>query len=145
MNCTLYEFAELVKELTEMNGTENDLTAEEYINFDNEISSFDLPINSETVDWKATSIQECFNEYVNREQRIELDSEDDEEPDDIEDEQESVHEVTPREALAMTDRLMHTNGISDESQIALFGVKKNIEKVVINNQKQKDIRDYLYK
>ena len=128
-----------------MNGAENDLTAEEYIDFDNEISSFDPPINSETVDWKATSIQECFNEYVNREQRIELDSEDDEEPDDTEDEQESVHEVTPREALALIDRLMRTNVISDEDQIALFEVKGNLEKVAINNQKQKDIRDYFYK
>ena len=76
---------------------------------------------------------------------MELDSEDDEEPDDIEDEQESVHEMTPREALAMIDRLMHANGIGDEDQIALFGVKENLEKVVINNQKQKDIRDYFYK
>ena len=121
--------------MNEMNGAENDLTAEEYIDFGNEISSFDPPINSETVDWKATSIQECFNEYVNREQRIEFDSEDDEEPDDNENEKESVHEVTPREALAIIDRLMHTSGISDEDQIVLLGVKENLEKVVINNQK----------
>ena len=45
----------------------------------------------------------------------------------------------------MIDRLIHTNGISDENLIALFGVKENLEKVVINNQKQKDIRDYFYK
>ena len=32
------------------------------------------------VDWKAASSQECFNEYVNKEQRIEIDIEDDEEP-----------------------------------------------------------------
>ena len=57
------EFAELSKKLTEMNEAENDFTAEEYIDFDNEISSFHLPINSEMVNWKAASIQECFNEY----------------------------------------------------------------------------------
>ena len=56
------EFAELFKELTEMNEAENDFTAEEYIDFVNEISSFHIPINSELVDWKAASIQECFNE-----------------------------------------------------------------------------------
>ena len=41
------------------------------------------------VDWKAASIKECFNEYVNKKQRIELDSEDNEKANDIEDEQES--------------------------------------------------------
>ena len=56
------EFPELLKELTEMNEAENDFTAEEYIDFDNEISSFHPPINSEMVDWKAASIQECLNE-----------------------------------------------------------------------------------
>ena len=56
------EFPELLKELTEMNEAENDFTAEEYIDFDNEISSFHPPINSEMVDWKAASIRECLNE-----------------------------------------------------------------------------------
>ena len=79
--------------------------------------------------WKAVSIQECFNEYVNKEQRIELDSEDDEEPDNIEDEQESF-QVTPREALAIIDRLVHTSGISNDDQNALFGIKKNLEIIV---------------
>ena len=76
-----------------MNEAENDFTAQEYIDFDNEISSFHPPINS--VDWKAASIQECFNEYIKKEQRIELDSEDYVEPDNIEDEQESF-QVIPR-------------------------------------------------
>ena len=53
---------------------------------------------NEMVDWKATSIQECFDEYVNKEY-VELDSEDDQEPDSVEDEQESF-QVSPREALA---------------------------------------------
>ena len=44
------EFAELFKELTEMNEAENDFTAEEYIYFDNEISSFHPPISLEMVD-----------------------------------------------------------------------------------------------
>ena len=130
------EFAELFKELTEINEAENDFTAEEYIDFDNEISSFHPPINSEMVDWKAASIQECFNEYVNKEQRIELYSEDDEKPDDIEDEQESF-QVTPPEALAMIDRLVHTSGISNDDQNALFGIKENPERIVITQKKAK--------
>ena len=83
------EFTKVFKELIEMNEAENDFTAKEYIDFDNEISSFHPPINSEMVDWKAASIKGCFNEYVNKKQRIELDSEDEEKANDIEDEQES--------------------------------------------------------
>ena len=130
------EFVELFKELTDMIEIENDFTVEEYIDIDNKISSFHPPINSEMVDWKAASIQECFNEYVNKEQRIELDSEDDEEPDDIEDEQESL-QVTPREALGITDRLVHTSGISNDDQNALFGIKENLERVVITQKSKK--------
>ena len=105
-----------------MNEAESDFRPEEYIDFDNEISSFHPPINSEMIDWKAVSIQEYFNEYVNKTQRIELGSGDDEEPDDIEDEEESF-QVTPREALAIIDPLVHTSGISNDDQNALFGIK----------------------
>ena len=60
------DFAELFKELTDMNEAENDFTAEEYIDFGNEISSFHPPINSEMVGWKSAATQECLNEYVNK-------------------------------------------------------------------------------
>ena len=130
------KFAELFKELTDMNETENNFTAEEYIDFDNEVSSFHPPINSEMVGWKAATIQECFSEYINKEQRIELDSEDDEEPDGIEDEQETF-QVIPREALTMIDRLVHTSGISNDNQNALFGIKENLERIVIKQKKAK--------
>ena len=65
----------------------------------------------------------------------------DEEPDDIEDEQESF-QVTPSEALAMIDRLVYTSGISNDDQNALFEIKKNLGRIVITHKKQKDIRDY---
>ena len=131
------EFVELFKELAEMDEVENDLTADGYIDFEINILSCLPPINSEMVDWKATSIQECFDEYVNKEY-LELDSEDDQEPDSVEDEQESF-QVSPREALAMIDRLMYTNGLNNDDQKALFQVKENIEKIVI---RQKNIRDF---
>ena len=134
------KFAELFKELTEMDEVENDLTADGYIDFEINVPSCHSPINSDMVDWKATSIQECFDEYVNKEY-VELDSEDDQEPDSIEDEQESF-QVSPREAIAMIDRLMYTNGLNNDDQKALFQVKENIEKIVIRQKKQKDIRDF---
>ena len=134
------EFAELFKELTEMDEVENDLTADGYIDFEINVPSCHPPINSEMIDWKATSIQECFDEYANKEY-VELDSEDDQEPDSVEDEQESL-QVSPREALAMIDCLMYTNGLNNDDQKALFQVKENIEKIVIRQKKQKDIQDF---
>ena len=50
--------------------------------------------------------------------------------------------MTPHEALAMIDCLVHTSGISDDDQNALFGIKENLERIVITQKKQKDIRDY---
>ena len=106
------EFTELFNKLTEMDEVENDLTADEYIDFEINVPSCHPPINSEMVDWKA--IQECFDEYVNKEY-VELDSEDDQEPDSVEDEQESF-QVSPREALAMIHRLIYTNGLNNDDQ-----------------------------
>ena len=51
--------------------------------------------------------------------------------------------MTPREALAMIDRLVRTSGISNDDQNASFGIKENLERIVITQKKkQKDIRDY---
>ena len=49
--------------------------------------------------------------------------------------------MSPREALAMIDRPMYTNRLNNDDQKALFQVKENIEKIVIRQKKQKDIRD----
>ena len=106
-----------------MNEAVNDFTAEEYIDFDNEISSFHSHINSKIVDQRPASIQQCFNKQVNKKQRIELDSEDDEEPDDIQEEQESF-QVTLSEGLTMIACLVHISGISNDDQNALFGIKE---------------------
>ena len=52
------EFAKLFKKLTETNEIENEMTAEEYVDFDHELSSFHPPINSEMVGWRTYSVQE---------------------------------------------------------------------------------------
>ena len=82
------------------------------------------------------SIQECFNKYVSKKQGIELDSENDEEPDDIEDEQKSF-QVTPREALAMIDRLVHTSWANNDDQNDLIGIKENLVRTVITQKSKK--------
>ena len=46
----------------------------------------------------------------------------------------------------MIDRLVHISGISNDDQNALFGIKENLERIVIaqkkTRSKAKDIRDY---
>ena len=44
------EFAEIFKELTETNETENELAPKENVDFDNELSSLHPPFNSDIVD-----------------------------------------------------------------------------------------------
>ena len=44
------KFTEHFKELTKANEIENEMMAEKYVEFDNELSSFHPPINSEMVD-----------------------------------------------------------------------------------------------
>ena len=71
----------------------------------------------------------------------------DEEPDDIEDEQESF-QVTKRKILAIIDCLVHTSGISNDDQNALFGIKENLERMVITQKSKKTyvtISNVLYK
>ena len=71
----------------------------------------------------------------------------DEEPDDIEDEKESF-QVTTRKILAIIDRLVHTSGISNDDQNALFGIKENLERMVITQKIKKKyviISNVLYK
>ena len=71
----------------------------------------------------------------------------DEEPDDIEDEQE-FFQVTTRKILAIIDRLVHTSGISNDDQNALFGIKENLERMVITQKIKKKyviISNVLYK
>ena len=71
----------------------------------------------------------------------------DEEPDDIEDEQE-FFQVTTRKILAIIDRLVHTSGISNDDQNALFGIKENLERMVITKKIKKKyviISNVLYK
>lgn len=56
------EFTALFGELTK--DFEDDITAEEYIDFDVSICSASPAINFEMVDWKIRSVQECVDNYI---------------------------------------------------------------------------------
>ena len=60
--------------------TECDMTAEEYVDFDVETCSSLLPINSNMVDWRVSSVRACVTEYLQKEcgdvNEVTLDSDD---------------------------------------------------------------------
>lgn len=75
---------------------------------------------------------------------VALDSEDGEEAHDNNeknDEQEPPR-LTPREGLNMLDRLVHTSGISEDDQNVLVSMIKKIEKIIINQNKERNIRNH---
>ena len=139
------EFAEIFKELTETNETENELAPKENVDFDNELSSLHPPFSSDMVDQRTKSVQEYCNKYKNKE-CVELDSEDDEEAHDNDkgnDEQEPF-QLIPPEALTMLDSLVHMSEINENDPNALVSIKEKLEKIVINQKKQTNIRGHLF-
>ena len=45
--------------------------------------------------------------------------------------------MAPHEALAMVDDLVHTSGISNDVQNALFRIKESLERILITQKKAK--------
>ena len=119
------------------------MTTEECVDFDNELLSFYPPINSEMVALRTKSVQQCCNEYINKE-CVELDSEDDEETHENNkgNDGQNPFQLKPRDALTMMDGLLHTSGIIEDNQNSLVSMKEELEKIVISQAKQRSICDY---
>ena len=110
------------------------MTAEEYVNFDNELSTVHLHL---LIDWRTKLVQEL--KWI-----LKVGSENDGEVhvnDKGKNEQESF-QLTLSQALTMLNRLVHMSGISEDDQNALVLMKKKLEKIVINQKKQTNICDY---
>ena len=133
------EFDYLFKELT--GEIVNDMTADEYVDFDVETCISPLTINSDQVDWRRTSIQACIDEHVggvesgddDGDEADEVTNDDD---DDNDDQEESSSEISPREALGMLDQLVHVAGISKDDRNSLVSIKERMESLVISHKKQ---------
>ena len=68
------EFNALFKDLTDL---DCQTTVEEYIDFDVETCTLVPEINSDTVDWRVSSVQKCVAEYLRKESRKDDDDDDD--------------------------------------------------------------------
>ena len=52
--------------------------------------------------------------------------------------------MIPPEALTMLDSLVHMSEINENDQNALVSIKEKLEKIVINQKKQTNIRGHLF-
>ena len=68
------EFNALFKDLADL---DCQTTLEEYIDFDVETCTLVPEINSDTVDWRVSSVQKCVAEYLRKESRKDDDDDDD--------------------------------------------------------------------
>ena len=68
------EFNALFKDLADL---DCQTTVEEYIDFDVETCTLVPEINSDTVDWRVSSVQKCVAEYLRKESRKDDDDDDD--------------------------------------------------------------------
>lgn len=138
------EFDELFKELTESNSGSG-ITAEEYIDFDIETCTSAPVINSDEVDWRASSVQKCVSEYLIKEAGntcVEEVSSDDERGENIEEKEKDLPDITTYEALAMLDQLVNVSVINEDERASLTLIKERLEIVQINNKRQKSIKNY---
>ena len=138
------EFDELFKELTESNSG-SCITAEEYIDFEIETCTSAPVINSDEVDWRASSVQKCVSEYLTKEAGnicVEEVSSDDEGGENIEEKEKDLPDITTYEALAMLDQLVNVSVLNEDERASLPLIRERLEIIQINNKRQKSIKDY---
>ena len=94
------------------------MIAEEYSNFDAATNTCPPALNSDKIDWRITSIQDCISEYLGGLEKEDSDNEVIDVATDYN--EESLLQVTPREGLRMLDQLVFVTGICKEDRRALF-------------------------
>ena len=102
-------------------------------------------INSDEVDWRASSVQKCVSEYLTKEAGntcVEEVSSDDEGGENIEEKEKDLPDITTYEALAMLDQLVNVSVLNEDERASLTLIRERLEIIQINNKRQKSIKDY---
>ena len=97
-------------------------------------------LNSDKIDWRITSIQDCISGYHGGLENGDSDNEVIDVATD--DDGESLLQLTPREGLRMLDQLVFVTGICEEDHGALFSIKERMETLSIAYKKQSIIKDF---
>ena len=139
------EFNALFKELTD---SDCETTFEEYIDFDVETCSSVPAINSDTVDWRVSSVQKYVSEYLHKESgkdEIEVVSSNDDDDDvyfgnaEVEAE---VHEITTCGALRLLDKLVNLKELDKDERASLSSIRDRLETIRVKNKKQRPVKDF---
>ena len=140
------EFNVLFKELAD---SDCETTAEEYIYFDVETCSSVPAINSDTVDWRVSSVQKYVAEYLHKESGkddIEVVSSNDDDDDDVDvgntEVEAEVHEITTCGALRLLDKLVNLKELNKGERASLSSIRDRLEIIRVKNKKQQPVKDF---
>ena len=139
------EFNALFKELTD---SDCETAAEEYIDFDVKTCSSVPAINSDTVDWRLSSVQKYVAEYLHKESGkddIEVVSSNDDD-DDVDvgnaEVEAEVHEITTCGALRLLDKLVNLKELNKDERASLSSIRDRLEIIRVKNKKQRPVKDF---
>ena len=132
------EFNPLFKKLAD---SDCETTAEECIDFDVETCCSVPAINSDTVDWRISSVQKCVTEYLRKESGkddVEVVSSD-KYDDDVDvrnaEVEAEVHEVTTCEAFTLFYKLVNLKELNKDERASLSSIKDRLEIIRVKNKK----------
>ena len=101
------------------------MIAEDFIHFYAATNTCPPALNSDKIDWRITSIQDCISEYHGGLEKGDCDTEVIDVATDYD--EESLLQVNPREGLRMLDQFVFSTGICEEDRRALFSIKERME------------------
>ena len=129
------EFSALVQELCP------DLSAGEYVDFDENVSTAEPSFVTDTLGWRQEARIECINRVKNPEpvsEEVVLEENDDDE------ETESGKRSFPNivETLAMLDRICQCPALDNQTLETLDGVTQSLQTLRLQRKKQQSIKDH---
>ena len=123
-----------------------DCSVDEYLDADNSTGTCE-EVDANKVEWRETLRQECVDEVVNGKEET-IDSDLDDEDDDVNESSLSDATVTAKEALYLLDKVQLFAAYNDEQgslQKAVADIISMVEDFSIHSKKQSSITDFFKK
>ena len=128
------QFNNLFEELFQEVQIDGDITADEYSNFDQEISTSFPSTNSDEVYWRRVSEATSIQEYGAPDDiAIEVESDDDSDEDN--DNESDVSQVSLQETMNLLDMLVHVDDMSEDDTNALLTTREKMESLIIQQKR----------
>ena len=132
------EFDALLKEFS------TDITADEYVSFDENLPVSEPMVNTFEIDWRQRVREECINAIQKNSDFVEEISDNDDDDDDDDDFENNFEEENMNfgEIIATLDKLKRCSVFDDVSHDMLSAITKKIEDLQLKSRKQSSITLY---